>query len=150
LTRGSSDNRDSFTRQLLELLVKFPSNSIRGVLIEPVLSVLDGTQKRLLIISVDLDTATKTNKVVVLSFEAVGVVFELTLRLKVCTIDTVLLGEFFRLLEHELDCVYIKTSIPCDDNAIALPRGFIKGRDPDVIVCVELESNLNLGNPSRR
>jgi hypothetical protein len=112
--------------------------------------VLNGIQKRLLIISVDLATTNKTEKVMELPFEAVGVLFELTLRHKVCTIGTVLLGEFFRLLEHELDCVYIKTSIPCDDNAIALPRGFIKGRDPDVIVCVELESNLNLGNPSRR
>lgn len=131
--------------KLLELLIEVLSAGLCGVLVEPVLGLLDGLEKRLLVIVLNL--ATKTLLVVDLVLEAVGVVLELVARLNALAVGLVLLGILLSLLNHTLNVLGGKaTLVVGDSDALTLTGALVNGADLQNTVGIELESDLDLGN----
>jgi hypothetical protein len=131
--------------QLLELLIEVLSDSGSRVLLKPVLSLLDGLEKGLLVIVLDL--ATKTLLVVDLVLEAVGVVLKLVAGLNALTVGLVLLSVLLGLLNHALNVLGGKTTlIVGDGNALTLAGALVDSGDLEDTVGIELESNLDLRN----
>jgi hypothetical protein len=136
-------------RELLELLIKVLSDSGSGVLLEPVLGLLDGVEKRLLVVLLNL--ATKTLIVVELVLEAVGVVLELVTGFNALTVGLVLLGVLLGLLNHALNVIAAKTALVVgDSDALTLTGALVDGGDLEDTVGIKLESDLNLGNTTGR
>lgn len=135
--------------QLLELLVKVLRGGSGGVLLKPVLSLLDGVLDGLLVIIVDL--ATETFLVVDLVLEAVGVVLELVAGLDALTVGLVFLGVLLSLLNHALNVFSTKAALVVGDgDALGLAGALVDSRDLENTVGIEFESDLNLGNTAGR
>ena len=131
--------------QLLELLIEVLSDSGSRVLLKPVLSLLNGLEKGLLVVVLDL--ATKTLLVVDLVLEAVGVVLELVAGLDALAVGLVLLSVLLGLLNHALNVLGGKTALVVGDgNALTLASALVDSGDLEDTVGVELESDLDLGN----
>jgi hypothetical protein len=134
--------------QLLELLVKVLRGSRDGVLLEPVLDLLDGVLDGLLVVILNL--ATKTLLVVDLVLQAVCVVLELVARLNALTVGLVLFGILLSLLNHALNVFGAETALVVGDgNALSLAGALVDSRDLEDTVGIELECDLDLGNTTR-
>jgi hypothetical protein len=135
----------SDVRELLELLVEVLRGSCGGVLLEPVLDLLDGVLEGLLVLILNL--ATKTLLIVDLVLEAVGVVLELVARLNALTVGLVLLGILLSLLNHALNVFSAETALVVGDgDALSLAGALVDSGDLEDTVGIELESDLDLGN----
>jgi hypothetical protein len=131
--------------QLLELLIEVLGAGLSGVLIKPVLGLLDSLEKGVLVVVLDL--ATKTLLVVDLVLEAVGVVLKLVARLNALTVGLVLLGVLLSLLNHALNVLGRKAALVVGDgDALTLAGALVDSADLEDTVGVKLESDLNLGN----
>jgi len=139
----------SDVRQLLELLVKVLRGRLSGVLLEPVLGLLDGVLESLLVIIVNL--ATETLLVVDLVLQAVGVVLELIARLNALAVGLVLLGVLLGFLDHALNVLSAQAALVVGDgDALSLTGALVDSGNLEDTVGVELESDLNLGNTTGR
>src|SRR6186713_2543050 len=85
-------------RQLLVLLIKVILVGGVCVLVEPVLSLFDGFQQRLLLLLIDL--ASETLVVVGLVLQRHGVILKLVAGLDLLSDHLVLFGELLRFLDH--------------------------------------------------
>ena len=131
--------------KLLELLVEVLGDGVGRVLLEPVLGLLDGLEKGLLVIVLDL--ATETLLVVDLVLEAVGVVLELVAGLNALTVGLVLLGVLLGLLDHTLNILVGKAALVVGDgDALTLAGALVDGGYLENTVGIKLEGDLNLGN----
>jgi hypothetical protein len=135
--------------QLLELLVKVLSSSLSGVALEPVLGLLDGLEKGLLVVLLNL--ATETLVVVDLVLEAVSVVLELVAGLNALAVGLVFLGVLLSLLDHALNVFGAEaTLVVGDGDALALAGALVDSGDLENTVGIEFESDLDLGNTTGR
>jgi hypothetical protein len=135
--------------QLLLLLVKVLGDGGGGVLLEPVLSLLDSLEKSLLVVLVDL--AAETVVVVELVLERVGVVLKTVARLDALAGGLVLLGVLLSLLNHALDFFGAETALVVGDgDGLHLSTALVTSADLEDTVGVKLEGNLNLGLAARR
>jgi hypothetical protein len=135
--------------QLLELLVKVLRGGGGGVLLEPVLGLLDGVLESLLVLVLNL--ATETLVVVDLVLEAVGVVLELVARLNALTVGLVLFGVLLSLLNHALNVFGAETTLVIGNgDALSLTGTLVDGGNLEDTVGIELEGDLNLGNTTGR
>ena len=134
--------------ELLELLIEVLGGSRGGVLIEPVLSLLDGLNNGLLVLLVNL--AAKTIVIVDLVLEVVGVVLELVAGLNAFAGSLILVGVLLSLLNHALDFLSRKTALVVrDGDALSLASALVDSRNLEDTVGIELEGDLNLGNATR-
>jgi hypothetical protein len=132
-------------RQLLELLIEVLSGSVAGILLEPVLGLLDGVLDSLLVLVLNL--ATETLLVVDLVLEAVGVVLELVAGLNTLTVGLVLIGILLGLLNHALNVFSAETALVVGDgDAFSLTGALVDSGDLEDTVGIELEGDLDLGN----
>jgi hypothetical protein len=135
--------------KLLKLLVKVLSDCGSRVLLEPVLRHLDGLEKSLLVLILDL--ATETFLVVDLVFEAVGVVLELVAGLNALTSSLVLIGILLGFLDHALNFFLSKTALVVGNgDALRFAGALVNGGDLQDTVGVKLKSDLDLGNTAGR
>jgi hypothetical protein len=131
--------------QLLELLVKVLRGGSGGVLLEPVLNLLNGVLEGLLVVILNL--ATKTLLVVDLVLQAVGVVLDLVAGLNALTVGLVFLGILLGLLNHSLNVFGAETTLVVGDgDALSLAGALVDSGDLENTVGIELESDLDLGN----
>ena len=134
--------------ELLKLLIEVFGDSCSGVLLEPVLSLLDGLDNGLLVLLVDL--AAKTIVIVDLVLQVVGIVLELVASLNALTGSLVLIGVLLSLLNHALDFLSRETALVVrDSDALGLSGALVDSRDLEDTVGIELEGDLDLRNATR-
>ena len=132
-------------RQLLELLIKVLGGGLGSVRFEPVLSLLDSLEERLLVILLNL--ATETFVIVDLVLQAVGVVLKLVAGLNALAVGLVLLGILLGLFNHTLNVFGAKAALVVgDSDALTLASAFIDRGDLEDTVGIKLESDLDLRN----
>ena len=130
---------------LLEFLLEVITGSRLTLRVDPIGSLLDGIQERLLIISVQL--ATEALGVTKLGFEAVDIGRE-----GVESFDALLLGfvigsELLSLGDHTVNLLLTETSpLVGDRDRLGLASALISGGDFHDTVGVDFERNLDLGN----
>ena len=135
--------------QLLKLLVKVLGRGRGGVLLEPVLGLLDSFEEGFLVIVLNL--AAKTLLIVDLVLERVGVVLELVARLDALTGGLVLLGVLLSLLNHALNVFSAETTLVVGDgDALSLASALVDSGDLEDTVGIKLKSDLDLGNTTGR
>jgi hypothetical protein len=131
--------------ELLELLIEVLASGRGGVLLEPVLGLLDGVLEGLLVVILEL--ATKTFLVVDLVLQVVRIVLELVARLNAFTGGLVFLGVLLGLLNHALDLLLGETALVVgDSNGLRLASTLVDGGNLKDTVGIKLESDLDLGN----
>jgi hypothetical protein len=136
-------------RKLLELLIEVLRGSGSGVLLEPVLGLLDGVLDGLLVLILNL--ATETLVIVDLVLEAVGVILELVARLNALTVGLVLLGVLLGLLNHALNIFGAETTLVVGDgDGLGLTGTLIDGGNLEDTIGIKLKGDLNLGNTTGR
>lgn len=134
--------------ELLELLVEVLGGGRSGVLLKPVLSLLDSLSDGLLVLLVDL--ATETVIIVHLVLQVVRVVLEFVSGLDALTGGLVLIGVLFGFLNHTLNFLSGETALVVgDSDALSLTGTLVNGRNLEDTVGIELEGNLDLGNATR-
>lgn len=142
-------NGVSNVREFLKLFVEVLSHSRGGVLLEPVLSLLDGLNNGLLVLVINL--ATETIVVVDLVLQVICVVLELVARLNALTGSLVLIGVLLGFLNHALDFLSRETALVVgDSDALGLASTLVNCRDLENAVGIELEGDLDLGNATGR
>jgi len=134
--------------ELLLLLIEVLGGSIGGVVVEPVLDLLDGVKNSVLVVLVNL--ATETILVVDLVLQRESVILQTVARLDALAGCLVLLSVLLSLLDHTLDFLGAKTALVVGDgNALALTGALVTSADLENTVGVELERDLNLRNTTR-
>lgn len=131
--------------ELLKLLVKVLRGSRGRVLLEPILSLLDGLSNGLLVLIINL--ATKAIIIVDLVLEVVGVVLEFVAGFNTLTGGLVLISVLLGLLDHALDFLGGETTLVVRDrDALSLTSALVDSRHLEDTVGIKLEGDLNLGN----
>ena len=139
----------SHTGKLLLLLLKVLHGSGGGVVLEPVVDLLDSVEDSLLVILIDL--ATQTVLIVDLVLQAEGVVLKAVTGLDLALDGLILLGVLLGLLDHAVDLLLGETALVVGDgDGLGLASALVGGADLEDSIGIEVESNLNLGNTTGR
>lgn len=132
-------------RELLLLLLKVLGGSGGGVVLEPVVDLLDGVQDGLLVILVN--ATTQALVVADLVLQAEGVVLQSVAGLDLALDGLVLLGELLGLSDHTVDFFLGQaTLVVGDSDGLDLASSLVTGTDLQDTIGIQIERDLNLGN----
>jgi len=135
----------SHTGELLLLLLEVLHGSGGGVVLEPVVDLLNGVEDGLLVILIDL--ATQTILVVDLVLQAEGVVLKTVTGLDLALDGLVLLGVLLGLLDHAVDLLLGETALVVGDgDGLSLASALVGGADLEDSIGIEVKGDLDLGN----
>lgn len=132
-------------RELLFLLLKVLGGSGGGVVLEPVVDLLDGVQDGLLVILVN--ATTQALVVADLVLQAEGVVLQSVAGLDLALDGLVLLGELLGLSDHTVDFFLSQTTLVVGDgDGLDLASSLVTSTDLQDTIGIQVERDLNLGN----
>lgn len=132
-------------RELLLLLLKVLGGSGGGVVLEPVVDLLDGVQDGLLVILVN--ATTQALVVADLVLQAEGVVLQSVAGLDLALDGLVLLGELLGLSDHTVDFFLSQTTLVVGDgDGLDLASSLVTSTDLQDTIGIQVERDLNLGN----